>query len=60
MRSQMSDCLALHLIIVIQPCYPDAPVRIIQEVIVACRLMFTDMALLYRQLLKKNKYVERI
>ena len=39
MRSQMSDCFALDLIIEIQLCHTDAPVRVIDAGTVACKLM---------------------
>ena len=39
MRSQMSDCFALDLIIEIQLYYTDAPVRVIDAGTVACKLM---------------------
>ena len=35
----MSDCLALDLIIEIQLCHTDAPVRVIDAGTVACKLM---------------------
>lgn len=39
MRSQMSDCFALDLMIEIQLCHTDAPVRVIDAGTVACKLI---------------------